>query len=244
MWTLQRAALGTIGLAFCLASLPSALGQTVYSYVDENGVPNFTNIPPPGTVRDLKLRQPVTVSEPVRAQNRKSGYDAIIRRYAGEFRLDPSLVRSMIETESAFDSRAISPKGARGLMQLMPATALRVGVQNSFDPEQNIRGGMQHMRGLLDRFNNDLQLSLAAYNAGENLVQRIGRIPHIRETHDYVRKITKKYGKTHMDSVDRGSAGAPSMFRFVDQDGILHLTNIPPANLPDTFRLAVSDTSP
>ena len=108
----------------------------------------------------------------------------------------------MIETESDFDSRAVSPKGARGLMQLMPATALRVGVQNSFDPEQNIRGGMQHMRGLLDRFNNDLQLSLAAYNAGENLVQRIGRIPHIRETHNYVRKITKKYGKTRMDWVD------------------------------------------
>jgi soluble lytic murein transglycosylase-like protein len=240
----QRAALGTIGLAFCLASLPSSFGQTVYSYVDENGVPNFTNIPPQGAVRDLKVRHPITASEPVRAPDREPGYEAIIRKYAGQFRLDPSLVRSMIETESAFDSRAVSPKGARGLMQLMPATALRVGVQNSFDPEQNIRGGMQHMRGLLDRFNNDLQLSLAAYNAGENLVQRIGRIPHIRETHNYVRKITKKYGKTHVDWVDLGSPRVPSTFGFVDQDGILHLTNIPQTNRPDTFRLAVSETSP
>ena len=187
--------------------------------------------------------------EPIPAPDRDSDYEGIIRKYAGQFRLDPSLVRSMIETESDFNSRAISPKGARGLMQLMPATALRVGVQNSFDPEQNIRGGMQHMRGLLDRFNNDLQLSLAAYNAGENLVQRIGRIPHIRETHNYVRKITKKYGKARMDWVDPASPRAPSTFRFMDQDGILHLTNIPlitirmPSNDPHGALSLVSRTA-
>src|SRR4030095_10154351 len=184
-------------------------------------------------VRDLKVRHPITALEPVSAPDREPGYEAIIRKYAGQFRLDPSLVRSMIETESAFDSRAVSPKGARGLMQLMPATARRVGVQNSFDPEQNIRGGMQHMRGLLDRFNNDLELSLAAYNAGENLVQRIGRIPHIRETHAYVRKITKKYGNSRMSPLGAVPPRAPSTFRFVDQDGILHLTNIPPSKRTD-----------
>src|SRR5262245_26551384 len=125
MGILQRAILVSAGLTFCLSSLPGLFGQTVYSYVDENGVPNFTNIPPQGAVRDLKVRYPVTVPEPVRVADRESGYDAIIRKYAGQFRLDPSLVRSMIETESAFDTRAISAKGARGLMQLMPATAVR-----------------------------------------------------------------------------------------------------------------------
>jgi soluble lytic murein transglycosylase-like protein len=232
-----------IGLAFCLV-LPCSFGQGVYSYVDDDGVPNFTNIPPKGAVRDLKAHNPAVLRPPADAVGRDSRYDPIIAKYAGQFRLDPSLVRSMIKTESDFDERAVSPKGARGLMQLMPATALRVGVQNSFDPDQNIRGGMQHMRGLLDRFSNNLELSLAAYNAGENLVQRIGRIPHIRETHDYVRKITKKYGKNRMNWVDAVSPRAPSTFRFVDQSGILHLTNIAPTKRPNDFKLAVEGQSP
>jgi Transglycosylase SLT domain/Domain of unknown function (DUF4124) len=236
-------AIVTVGLAFCLA-LPCSFGQAVYSYVDADGVPNFTNIPPQGAVRDLKINNPAASLGPVGGTGKDSRYNSIIEKYAGQFQLDPSLVRSMIKTESGFDESAVSPKGARGLMQLMPATAVRVGVHNSFDPDQNIRGGMQHMRGLLDRFNNDLELSLAAYNAGENLVQRIGRIPHIRETHDYVRKITKKYGKTWMNWVDSPSPRAPSTFRFVDQDGILHLTNIPPTKRPDDFKLALEGRSP
>jgi soluble lytic murein transglycosylase-like protein len=240
---LRHAAIGTIGLAFCLA-LPCSYGQEVYSYVDDDGVHNFTNIPPKGAVRDLKTNNPVAFRGPAGAAGRDARYDSIIEKYAGQFRLDPSLVRSMIKTESDFDEQAVSPKGARGLMQLMPATARRVGVQNSFDPDQNIRGGMQHMRVLLDRFDNNLELSLAAYNAGENLVQRIGRIPHIRETHDYVRKITKKYGKNRMNWVDAVSPRAPSTFRFVDQSGTLHLTNVPPTKRREDFRLAVEGQSP
>jgi soluble lytic murein transglycosylase-like protein len=243
MQGLRYAAIGTIALAFCLA-LPCSFGQGVYSYVDDNGVPNFTNIPPKGAVRDFKAHNPAAFRARADAAGIDSRYDPIIEKYAGQFGLDPSLVRSMIKTESDFDERAVSPKGARGLMQLMPATALRVGVQNSFDPDQNIRGGMQHMRGLLDRFNNNLELSLAAYNAGENLVQRIGRIPHIRETHDYVRKITKKYGKNRMNWVDAVSPRAPSTFRFVDQSGILHLTNIAPTKRSNDFKLAVEGQSP
>jgi soluble lytic murein transglycosylase-like protein len=80
-------------------------------------------------------------------------------------------------------------------MQLMPATAKRLGVQNSFDPEQNIQGGTKHFRFLMDSFNEDLELSLAAYNAGENLVQRLGRVPEIKETLDYVRSITKRFSQ-------------------------------------------------
>ena len=213
--------------------------------MDDDGVPNFTNIPPKGAVRDLKDQQSCSVPG-ARSARPAEMLDTTpsSEKYAGQFRLDPSLVRSMIKTESDFDEQAVSPKGARGLMQLMPATALRVGVQNSFDPDQNIRGGMQHMRVLLDRFDNNLELSLAAYNAGENLVQRIGRIPHIRETHDYVRKITKKYGKNRMNWVDAVSPRAPSTFRFVDQSGTLHLTNIPSTKRPDDFRLAVEGQSP
>jgi Transglycosylase SLT domain/Domain of unknown function (DUF4124) len=239
----RHTSIGIVGLAFCLA-LPCSFGQAVYSYVDEDGVPNFTNVPPKGAVRDLKISNPAAAWRPVGTTGKDSRYDSIIEKYAGQFRLDPSLVRSMIQTESDFDERAISPKGARGLMQLMPATALRLGVQNSLDPDQNVRGGAQHMRGLLDRFNNDLELSLAAYNAGENLVQRIGRIPHIRETHDYVRKITKKYGNSRMSPLGAVPPRAPSTFRFVDQDGILHLTNIPPSKRTDDFKWTVEGLSP
>jgi hypothetical protein len=157
-----------------------------------------------------------------------SRYDPIIEKYAGEYRLDPSLVRSIIATESAFNPRAISNKGARGLMQLMPATASRVGVRNITDPEENIRGGMKHLRSLLDTFDNDLILSLAAYNAGENLVQRIQRIPNYPETHAYVRKVTQRYGKKEMAQTESLGPAWPRTFRYVDDLGVTHFTNIAP----------------
>ena len=113
-------------------------------------------------------------------------------------------------------------------MQLMPATASRLGVTDSFDPEQNIRGGVQHFRFLMDSFNNDLDLSLAAYNAGENLVQRLGRVPEIKETRDYVRSITRNYRRKNSDEQIEEKAKYPPTYRFVDETGVLHLTNIPP----------------
>jgi soluble lytic murein transglycosylase-like protein len=158
----------------------------------------------------------------------RDSLDSIIEKYALEYGLDPSLIRSIIATESAFDPTAVSPKGARGLMQLMPETAKRLGVSNPFDPEQNIRGGVQHFRSLLDAFDNNLILSLAAYNAGENLVQRLGRVPAIKETHDYIHSITQRYGKKELDAFTPRAPAYPSTFRYVDQAGVLHLTNIPP----------------
>ncbi len=152
----------------------------------------------------------------------------IVEKYAPQFRLDPALVQSMITQESGFKARSVSSKGARGLMQLMPATAARLGVRNSFDPEENIRGGMKHMRNLLNMFDNDLVLSLAAYNAGENLVQRTGRVPGYRETHNYVRSITRRYGRTHLVPANEIPPAPLLMFKYMDRDGVLHLTNIPP----------------
>ncbi len=203
----------------------SLYGQAVYRYVNENGDQVFTNIPPVNQVRDLRIMGAIPPPEsqpdpkPVSAP-----YDAIIEKYAGDYHLDPSLIRSIIATESGFNPKAVSPKGARGLMQLMPATAKRLGVTNSFDPEQNIRGGVKHFRFLLDSFDNKLDLSLAAYNAGENLVQRLGRVPEIKETRDYVQSITKLYGKKEIPTQDSKRL----MFRFFDESGVLHLTNIPP----------------
>jgi soluble lytic murein transglycosylase-like protein len=200
--------------------------QALYSYTDDSGVRVFTNMAPVQPVDDLIVTGAVSSPYPSHAQPKS--IDGIIEKYATHYQLDPSLIRSIIETESNFNPKAVSPKGARGLMQLMPATAQRLGVENSFDPEQNIEGGVKHFRSLLDTFDNNLVLSLAAYNAGENLVQRLGRVPEIKETRDYVKLVTQRYGKTELDMQDREEKMRRQTFRFVDDSGILHLTNIPP----------------
>ena len=108
--------------------------------------------------------------------------------------IDPLLLYSVMHQESSFKSRAISPKGARGLMQLMPGTAIRFGVTNIFDPKQNIEGGARYLRFLTDRFNGELSLVLAGYNAGEGAVEKYGwRIPPYAETQEYVRRISRRY---------------------------------------------------
>jgi hypothetical protein len=164
--------------------------QDRYSYVDGDGTQVYTNIPPVQHTPELKVTGQVQPVVPPLPPKKEEAYNAIIEKYAGDYGLDPSLIHSIIATESRFNAKAVSPKGARGLMQLMPATAQRLGVRNSFDPEQNIQGGVKHFRFLMDSFKNDVELSLAAYNAGENLVQRLGRVPEIRETKDYVQTIT------------------------------------------------------
>ncbi len=227
----KRISTGIVIAAWCAAVLcPRLAAQTLYSYTDENGVRIFTNIPPKSPVRDLTVSgRPLPPVQPAPdSQDPVSAYDPIINRFAGEYQIDPLLIKSMIAKESGFNPRAVSRKGAQGLMQLMPATAARHGVRNSFDPEENIRGGVKHMRFLLDSFGNDLSLSLAAYNAGENLVQKLGRIPNIPETTDYVRAITKRYGKARMERPEEATLKPPPMYRFLDQNGVLHLTNIPP----------------
>ncbi len=120
--------------------------------------------------------------------------DDLVATSAAKYRLDPHLIFAVMRQESSFNPRAVSSKGARGLMQLMPATAMRLGVRDIFDPAQNIDGGARYLRFLLDTFDGDVQLTLAAYNAGEGAVARYGnRIPPYRETIDYVQRISAHY---------------------------------------------------
>jgi Zn-finger nucleic acid-binding protein len=120
--------------------------------------------------------------------------DALIRQNGARHGVDPYLIFCVMEQESHFNSRAVSPAGARGLMQLMPGTAARFGVRNSFDAAQNVSGGTRYLKELLRRFNNRVDLVLAGYNAGEGNVIRFGhRVPPFRETRNYVRRITAKY---------------------------------------------------
>ena len=204
--------------------------QSLYSYVDGGGNRVFTNIPPVNPGSDLKIMgAPPAEAQSAPTPPKSTQYDAIIEKYASDYQLDPHLIKSIIATESGFNPKAVSPKGARGLMQLMPGTAAQLGVKNSFDPEQNIQGGVKHFRSLLDNFNNDFTLSLAAYNAGENRVQRLGRVPEIKETREYVQSVTKRWNAAKEFNPPAQQEDKPSpIFPFRDEEGVLHLTNIPP----------------
>ena len=119
--------------------------------------------------------------------------DAAIEQAATRHNVDPSLVRSVVKVESDFNPNAVSRKGAMGLMQLMPSTARSLKVSNPFDPAQNVDAGVRHLRTLLDNYGGNVQLSLAAYNAGMGAVSRSAGVPHFRETQNYVRRITNLY---------------------------------------------------
>lgn len=150
---------------------------------------------------DTRHYRPVEMSDSwlVARISRSSRYDEVIGRAAAEHDLDPSLVKSVMLVESGFNPRAVSRKGARGLMQLMPATARLYGVADVFDAEQNIRGGARYLTYLLNLYSGDLEQTLAAYNAGEGAVQKYGGVPPYDETQLYVHKtLTAFYGRPYL----------------------------------------------
>lgn len=119
----------------------------------------------------------------------------VVQSASGRYRLDPDLVNSVIKAESGFNARAVSPKGAQGLMQLMPGTASQLGVPNAFDPQANVEGGTKYLRGLLERYNFDLVKALAAYNAGPQRVEQFGGVPPYYETRAYVARVVRDFNK-------------------------------------------------
>ncbi len=127
----------------------------------------------------------------------RPGLDSLIRQNGNKYGVDPYLIFLVMEQESHFNTHVVSPKGARGLMQLMPGTAARFGVRRSHDPAQNISGGTRYLRELLNRFNNRVDLVLASYNAGEGAVAKFGnKVPPYKETRNYVKKISYRYKRT------------------------------------------------
>ncbi|RLA92384.1 MAG: lytic transglycosylase [Deltaproteobacteria bacterium] len=156
----------------------------IYRYVDENGTIHFTNVP-----TDSRYKLYIYSGHP-HTKYSDSQYDHIIREVSAKYGVDTDLVRAVIKAESDFNPFVISRKGARGLMQLMPETARDMKVKNVFNPRENIEGGVKYLRRLLNMFNNNLPLTLAAYNAGENAVKEYNyKIPPYKETRDYIRKV-------------------------------------------------------
>jgi len=176
----------------------------IYRYVDADGAVHFTNVPQDSRfkvyLKEKRKPDPVTdtLSGEIRYYDEKerARYAKPIQDAARATRLEPALIHAVISAESGYNPFARSRKGAAGLMQLMPETAKRYGVKNRLDPAQNISGGARYLRDLVRMFNNDLQLAVAAYNAGENAVVRAGnRIPPFQETMTYVPRVMTYYRK-------------------------------------------------
>lgn len=169
----------------------------VYQYVSEDGVVCYTDLPF-GKKADLVIKEKAGTA-PSRQSSDSTNYKdtldyhSIVHEKATKYNLDPLLVKAVIMTESNWNERAVSRKGAMGLMQLMPSTASDMNVRNPFNPEENIEGGVKYLRYLLERFNGDLTLALAAYNAGPKWVEKFGVIPPITETKQYVNKVLALY---------------------------------------------------
>jgi len=204
------------GLILVLMWIPLPSIGDVFKYVDADGKIYFTDAPLQDSDYRLEWKRaakkvisknsakliasgrrrkfPISVVKlaiaPKRLSARRSLYASLIQRNARRFSLHPELLHAVIRVESAYNPAAVSPAGAIGLMQLMPATAARYGVSNIYDPAENIRGGARYLRFLLDMFDQDLRLALAGYNAGENAVVKYGnQVPPYPETQQYVRKV-------------------------------------------------------
>jgi transglycosylase-like protein with SLT domain/uncharacterized protein DUF4124 len=230
---MRLGALSAVPLAVLLLTV-SARAET-FRFVDTDGTVHVTNAPtdpryqrmggPSGTDRGW-LSLPIPDLGP---------YAQEVREAAERHRVPEALIKAVIRVESGFNAQAVSRKGARGLMQLMPGTASMLGVRDSFDPRQNIDGGVRHLRGLIDRFGNDLKLALAAYNAGEQAVVNYRGIPPYAETRDYVTKVMSFFGPPPAEAA---SVPVPrDFYRSEAPDGTIIYTNVPPQPPPSRGRL-------
>ncbi len=176
-----------------LGLIPNVLSAEIYSYVDKNGVLHFSNVP---TSRQYRYIGPESSGSRYAAFPKGSpdDYDHIIAQASRLYNIRFELIKAIIRVESNFDPNAVSPKGALGLMQLMPSNVEQLNVRNPFDPRENVMAGTRFFRRLFERYNSDLTLSLAAYNAGPGAVDRHRTVPPYRETRNYVEKVLKYYG--------------------------------------------------
>jgi hypothetical protein len=202
-----------------LTSPALAAGPGVYELTGDDGVTHFTNAPTDPRYRRIPGLSGTAAGWLRLPPGAWGRYAAEIDEVAGRHGISPDLVRAVIRVESGFNPWAVSRKGAQGLMQLMPATASALGVRDAFDPRQNIEGGVRHLRYLIDRYPGNLPLALAAYNAGEQAVERYRGIPPYDETQHYVRKVLELHGG--------GATGSP-VYRYETADGTVTYTNLPP----------------
>ncbi|MGE5858226.1 MAG: lytic transglycosylase domain-containing protein [Solirubrobacterales bacterium] len=199
----------------------SAASAQPLRLVDADGVVHLTNVPADPRYRDL-VSGSDTAARWLRLSARApERYALEIWEIARQHNVNPVLVEAVVATESGFDPAAVSPKGAGGLMQLMPRTASALGVVDRFDPRENIRGGVRHLRYLLERYQGSAALALAAYNAGEGAVDTHRVMPPYPETQQYVQRVLRRAGLAN------SLASVEALYRYVGPDDVMTYSNLP-----------------
>ena len=201
-----------ISLILIMWSFSASSHADIYKYVDEDGVIHLTNIPKGNHYKKVMSENVIRT---------RDSYNHLIRSASFKYNIEQSLIRALITVESNWDSSAVSKKGAIGLMQLMPATATDMQIINPFDPVQNIEAGTRYLRFLLDRFNGNLDLALAAYNSGPTTVEKSGGVPAIAETRKYIKKVLSIHNKRIINAEAR-------TYRIVNENGSTLFTDNPP----------------
>jgi hypothetical protein len=222
-------------MVLCAAFFAQGASAQITKVVEPTGRQLFVNAEPPVTVK-LGLGKPratiyLAAESSFSGRERpavsidRDGVEKLVREAAERHHVDPALVRAVIETESNWNPRAYSHKGAGGLMQLIPTTAQRYGAYDVFNPQQNIDAGVKHLKWLLERYNGNLDLALAAYNAGEGAVDRAHGIPAFRETRNYVQKVQDAYFRPGSGRLTDAFINARAIHRDVTPNGRVVFTN-------------------
>ena len=219
---------------FSLFFIVSSASSDVFKYVDENGVTCYTDAPSGKKTKKIiseinDVQGPADSGKTVKKYTAKTDYSSYVQKSARKYDIEPELIHAVIRTESNGNHRAISKKGAIGLMQLMPSTANDMNVGNPFNPEENIEGGTRYLKYLLEKFNGNLTLALAAYNSGPKTVEKYGNVPPITETRQYVNKVYSLYnGKKVFSVSDSGQSYQEKpaiIYKVVLDDGTILFTN-------------------
>jgi soluble lytic murein transglycosylase-like protein len=233
--TILTASIYLAAFALCAGSLAPRASAQIARTVDPTGREMFVNVDPPITVKFAAAKTRKTIylpaestfmgaSRPAMSIDR-DGAEKLVREAAERHNVDPALVRAVIETESNWNPKAYSHKGAGGLMQLIPTTAQRFGAYDVFNPQQNVDAGVKYLKTLLQRYNGNLDLALAAYNAGEGAVDRAHGIPAIRETRDYVLKVQNAYFRPGSGRLADAFTNPRAIHKDVTGDGRTVFTN-------------------
>lgn len=220
-------------MLFSLLFIVSNASSDIFKYIDENGVACYTDAPlGKKNQKVLAEKSRLESADKIKPETKlviNTDYSSYVQKSARKYEIEPELIHAVIRTESNGNYRAVSRKGAMGLMQLMPSTASDMNVGNPFNPEENIDGGTRYLRYLIEKFNGNVTLALAAYNSGPKTVEKYGNVPPITETRQYVNKVLALYnGKKQY--VVSGPAGdnqvrpAP-IYKIVLEDGTVLFTN-------------------